>query len=77
MMTDEDRTVSKLKGENVLIKFKDGEELCIRVDLGEDSDDEAVWFTEMEDFLNNKDVDHCSIPNLALTRDTIKYIRRI
>jgi len=77
MMTDEEKTVSKLKGENCLIKFKDGEELVLRVDFG-DEDTEGQWFIDMELFINGiADIEFCQIPGIAVTRDSIKYVKKI
>lgn len=74
-MTDEDHTAAKLKGFNCLIKFTDGEELFIIVeDL--DVNDPGDWFSKAEDYLNNKEelFPHSGI---ALSRDTVKYIKQI
>lgn len=74
-MTDEDRTAAKLKGFNCLIKFKDGEELFITVeDL--DYDDPENWFSRAEDFLNGRE-EIFPLPSIALSRDTVKYIKQI
>jgi hypothetical protein len=76
-MTDEDLTAAKLKGKNCLIKFKDGEELLIKIDYG-DEDNESEWFMDMEKFINSSDdQDYCPLPGFSMTRGTIKYVRKI
>ena len=48
-MTDEDRVAAKLKGYNCLVKFKDGEELFLKVSsLNGDDEDDAYWFESSE-----------------------------
>ena len=52
-MTDEDRTAAKLKGFNCLIKFKDGEELLVKVDSLNGTEEEASeWLMDIEKFIN-------------------------
>lgn len=80
-MKDEDLTAAKLKGYNCLIKFKDGEELLIKVDqVGPGDEDEIQWFYDAEKFLNGYDedvVEYFPSTGIAITRDSIKYIRKI
>ena len=78
-MTDEDRTAAKLRGLNCLIKFKDGEELLIKVDSLNGTEEEASeWLMDIEKFINGSDsVEYCPIPGIAMTRDTIKYARQL
>jgi hypothetical protein len=79
-MTDEDRTAARLKGENCLIKFKDGEELLIHVaDLDHDDDTCSEWFMDMEKFINGVTdaVEYCPLPGFAMTSGSIKYVRKI
>ena len=75
-MTDEDRTASRLKGENCLIKFKDGEELRIHLDYGDD-ENEFQWFSNMESFINDEEGSFCPLPGFAMTAGSIKYVRKI
>jgi len=75
-MTDEDRTVGRLKGHNILIKFKDGEELTLHVD---DIDDEGLnseWFQDVEQYLNRK-IEYFPTAGFSVAPDVIKYVRRI
>lgn len=78
-MTDEDRTAAKLRGFNCLVKFKDGEELLIKVDsLDGDHDEANEWFMDIENFINGSDsIEYCPIPGLAVARDTIKYAKQL
>jgi len=81
-MTDEDLVAAKLKGYACLVKFKDGEELLIKVsDVLTGNDDEvSQWFMDAEKFINGctEDVvEYFPVPGLAMTKDSIKYIKRI
>ncbi len=78
-MTDEDRTAERLKGFNILIKFKDGEELLIdEPDVGHNPDDESQWFRDVEDFINGSDgSEFFPTAGLAISRDSIKYVKKI
>jgi hypothetical protein len=74
-MTDEDRTAAKLRGFNCLIKFKDGEELLLKV-AALDEEDTSDWFVDAERYLNSQD-DVFPVYGISLARDTIKYIKEI
>ena len=81
-MTDEDIVLAKLKGYTCIIKFKDGEELLIKVPevANGNIDDEVQWFEDVEKFINGCDngvVEYFPLPNMAMTQDSIKYIRKI
>ena len=79
-LTDQDRTAARLAGKNCLIKFKDGEELLLRIEEIEskDEDDVTQWFTDTEDYLNSKGTDSAfPVGTIALSRDTVKYIIKI
>lgn len=79
-MTDEDLVAAKLKGYTCLIKFKDGEELLIKADLGDDDDDELQWFQDVEKFINGCDeeiVEYFPGGAIALSRQSVKYIKKI
>jgi len=78
-MTDEDMTAAKLKGLNCLIKFKDGEELLIHVkELDQDEYTVAEWFADMEKFINGDESSkYCPLAEFSMTRDSIKYVRKI
>ena len=51
-MTDEDIVAAKLKGYTCLIKFRDGEELLIKVDQVGNDNEESGWFSDVEKFIN-------------------------
>jgi len=77
-MTDEDFTAARLKGYNCLVKFKDGEELLLKIASFTDDEEEACWFASSEKILNDifkEDV--FDIPGLAVSKNTIKYIIKI
>ena len=74
-MTDEDHTAAKLKGFNCLIKFKDGEELLLYVD-DLIFDEPGNWFSRVEDFLNGRE-EIFPHPSIAISHDTVKYIKQI
>lgn len=78
-MTDEDCTAAKLKGYNCLIKFKDGEELVVRTkNLNGNDDEVAQWLMDVEKFINGcTDVEYFPIAGFAMSRESIKYIRKI
>jgi hypothetical protein len=78
-MTSEDILVAKLKGYNVLVKFKDGEELLLSIN---ELSLTEVWFTMTEHFINSTagddyDTPDFSAPNIAVSRDSIKYIIKL
>lgn len=78
-MTTEDLLAEKLKGNNCLIKFIDGEELFIRVEaIARSEESSAEWFSETEIFLNGTPPESIfSEPDIALSRNLIKYIIKI
>ncbi len=79
-MTDEDHTAERLKGNNCLIKFRDGEELMLYISEldADDSDAAAEWLLDVEKFINgNAEVEYFPGPGLALSRNSVKYVRRI
>jgi len=82
-MTNEDLVAAKLKGYTCLIKFKDGEELLIKVtDVASPTtpDHESDWFQDAEKFINGCDegtIEYFPVPGMAVTRDSIKYIKKI
>ncbi len=77
-MTDEDRTAERLKGFNVLIKFKDREEIFLGIGFNDD-EDEIEWFQQVEQFINGKPTDDDFFPvvGMAVARDSIKYVKKI
>jgi hypothetical protein len=75
-MTDEDRTEEKLEGHNCLIKFKDGEELLLKIPNLDKEDVAASWFTSVEDFLNDRE-QIFPYSGIALAPGTIKYVKQI
>lgn len=75
-MSEEDKTVAKLKGYNCIIKFTDGEELYLTINDLEY--EEAGWFVDTDRFINSTDDNGVSrIPGLAVNRKCIKYIKKI
>ncbi len=88
-MTDEDLTAAKLKGHNCFIKFKDGEELFLTIeDISEDVDDANEFLVTIEKFINRTDDDDdlvdnrytqgvFPVGNIAVSRDSVKYVRII
>ena len=74
MLTDEDITIAKLKGYTCLLKFKDGEELLLKIDLGDNS---AVWFCDAEDSININSISPFPYPDIAVDKTLIKYIIKI
>jgi hypothetical protein len=79
-MTDEDRTANKLKGHNCLIKFRDGEELTLHIPDLDNNGDDIQWFADAEQFINGcgRDVvEYFPARGLAITQDSVKYIRKI
>lgn len=79
-MTDEDLVAAKLKGYISLVKFKDGEELLLREPTYNDEDEIIQWYMDAEKFINGCDedtVEYFPSFGFAVTRDSIKYIRKI
>lgn len=80
-MTEEDITAAKLRGYNCLIKFKDGEVLYLTIDkLKGDEDQVSEWLLEVERYINanhHHPFEYFPAEGVAMTRDTIKYIRAI
>lgn len=77
-MTDEDIVAAKLKGHNGLIKFKDGETIFMTVYDIDTAEEANEMFTDTERFINNEDgAEWCPLPNIAIARDTIKYVKKI
>ena len=78
-MTDEDLLAAKLKGYSCLIKFNDGEELCIKVPDVLSSEDESVcWFEFAESYINgHEEVEFFPVAGFAMSRSAIKYIKKI
>jgi hypothetical protein len=74
-MTDEDRTAEKLRGYNVVIKFKDGEEIF--VDVPDVDNNDINWFEEVDNFMHDKDSKYFPAVDISIAKDTIKYIRKI
>ena len=76
-MTPEDRTAEKLKGNNCLIKFKDGEELMLSIpEVNGTHDDASEWFMDAEAFMHGNN-EHFPFASISVSRDTIKYIIKI
>jgi hypothetical protein len=75
-MTNENHTAERLKGNNLLIKFRDSEELFICYDYLK-VENEAEIFDSLDRFLNNRETDISLIPGIAISRETIKYIKKI
>ena len=74
-MLDEDKTAAKLRGYNCIIKFKDGEELLIKIPELNNENEVAGWFSDAEEFINNPTANEFfQMPNIALKSDTVKYI---
>lgn len=78
-MTDEDKTAAKLKGYACLLKFKDGEELLLKVPdvLDGNEEESSVWFEEAENFINNTEPElykYFPLHGIAVSRESIKYI---
>jgi hypothetical protein len=77
-MTDEDRTASKLKGYNCLIKFKDGEELLVKVSEFEGTDDDiSEWFSDVERFINGEKDTFFPLSGFAVEHGCIKYVKKL
>ncbi len=76
-MTSEDTVAAKLKGNNCVIKFKDGEELPIYVPSIISEDDSAEWFADVEQYLNGEDGYFFPLSGFAIVRDTVKYVKRL
>lgn len=72
----EDYTAAKLKGHDAFIKFIDGEVLFITVGRFDDEDGSQDWFVDIENFLNGHEQNLC-IADIAISRSTIKYIKRL
>jgi len=72
-MIDEDRTAAKLKGYNVMVKFRDGEELFLKVDIKDDQE----WFLDVESYINGAQDVAFPSRELAVRADTIKYVLKI
>ena len=78
-MTDEDKTAAKLKGYACLLKFKDGEEMLLKVHdvLDGNEEESSEWFEEAENFINNTEQGiHRYFPlhGVAISRESIKYV---
>ena len=77
-MTEEDILAAKLKGYNVLIKFKDGEELLIIVDTVNSSNDDSMdWFMDAETFINGEPGVNFPYSKIAVCKDSIKYVKKL
>ena len=78
-MTDEDLLAAKLKGYSCLVKFNDGEELFIKVPEVLISEDESVnWFEIAESYINgSEEVEYFPVAGFAMSRNAIKYIKKI
>lgn len=80
-MTDEDIVAAKLKGYNCLLKFKDGEELLLKVDdIVNSAEREMTLFEDVERFINGSDeyhIEYFPLNGVSITRDSIKYVRKI
>lgn len=76
-MTDEDRTVLKLKGHNCLIKFKDGEELTLYIDKLDGTDEDiAGWIFEVEKFIAGVTTSpYFPSKTIAVSHESIKYVK--
>jgi len=76
-MTSEDKVAAKLIGHNCFIKFLDGEELFIDVEnITDGEEDASEWFLEVEQFLNGT-MEYFPYPNIAIARNSVKYVKRI
>ena len=75
----QDRSAAKLKGHNCIVKFKDGEELYLTIEeLDGDADLQSEWLVEAERFINNdRDIEWFQCPGIALSRDSVKYIKTL
>lgn len=76
-MTEEDRTASKLKGYNCLVKFKDGEELLLDIPEFIDQDATSEWFVEVEKFINGGEGTYFPVAGIAISHGAIKYVIKI
>jgi hypothetical protein len=80
-MTDEDRTAAKLRGYSCIVKFRDGEELLLKVDEVDKGGDTSVdWFMEAERFINRKDdnpFEFFPTAEIALAHNSVKYIIKL
>ncbi len=75
-MTDMDCTAAKLKGYNILLKFKDGEELLLGIEFFNE-EDESEWFEDVEKFISGHLEVVFPVNNMAISRDTVKYVKKI
>jgi len=81
-MFGEDRAAAKLKGYSCLVKFIDGEELYLKIDMSNMTEDDADdWFMTAERILNATDsgfsVEYFPIQGIAMSRKSIKYIMKL
>jgi hypothetical protein len=80
-MTDEDKTAAKLKGYSCIVKFRDGEELLLKVDEIDKGGATSVdWFMEAERFINRRDdstVEFFPTADIALANNSVKYIIKL
>ncbi len=77
-MTKEDHLAAKLAGYSVIVKFKDGEELFLKI---EDFDTKDFIFEDIERFINKTgDVENSGyfpVSDIAIAGDTIKYVKAL
>lgn len=79
-MIGEDRAAAKLKGYSCLVKFIDGEELYLKVDMQDMTDEDTdEWFMTAERVINSADSDleYFPIQGIAMSRKSIKYIMKL
>lgn len=79
-MTSEDTLAAKLKGYNCIIKFKDGEDLLVKVPDIDDADAGSQWFLDVEKFINKVDeeiIDYFPLAGISISRDSIKYVMKL
>lgn len=75
-MTDEDHTALKLQGYNVLVKFKDEEELYLSIGSMDTETDQDEWFVSASEFVNGTNKIF-PVADVVVARDSIKYIIKI
>lgn len=78
-MTKEDHLAAKLAGYSVVVKFKDGEELFLKID---DFDKKEFLFEDIERFINGTNDDDDNVgyfpaPDIAIASSTIKYVKAL